>query len=80
MFFALAQQWHHAHSGIFVYVAIVALMVGLAIACAFVPAGGDLPLVGVAAMMSVGAWLSVRNMGVVALTTSGPLARHLTGC
>jgi len=77
MFFALAQQWHQAHSGIFVYVAIVGLVVGLAVACAIVPSGGDLPLVAVAAMMSVGAWLSVRNMGLVAVTASGPLARHL---
>jgi hypothetical protein len=77
MFFALAQQWHQAHSGIFIYVAILALMVALAVAWALVPAGGDLPLVAVAAMMSVGAWLSVRNMGLVAVTASGPLARHL---
>jgi hypothetical protein len=77
MFFALAQQWHQAHSGIFVYVAIIALVVGLAVACALAPAGVDLPLVAVAAMLSLGAWLSVRNMGLVAITASGPLARHL---
>lgn len=77
MFFALARQWHQAHSGIFVYVAIIALVVGLAAACALAPAGGDVPLVAIAAMMSVGAWLSVRNMGLVAITASGPLARHL---
>jgi hypothetical protein len=77
MFFALAQQWHQAHSGIFVYVAIMGLVVGLAFAFALMPAGGDLPLVAVAAMMSVGAWLSVRNMGLVAIMASGPLARHL---
>ena len=77
MLFALSQQWHHAHSGIFVYVAIIALMAGLAVAFALAPAGDDLPLVAVAAMVSVSAWLSVRNMGLVAVTASGPLARHM---
>ncbi|HEY2524336.1 MAG TPA: hypothetical protein VGI29_04705 [Candidatus Binataceae bacterium] len=77
MFFALAQQWHHAHSGIFVYAAVLLLMAGLAVACILAPDASDLPLVAVAAMMCIGAWLSVRNMGLVAVTASAPLARHL---
>jgi hypothetical protein len=77
MLFAMARQWHQAHSGIFVYVAVIALVVGLATAYALAPHGDDSPLVAIAAMMAVGAWLSVRNMGLVAMTASGPLARHL---
>jgi len=77
MFFALAQQWHQAHSGIFVYAAVLALMAALAVAFILAPDAKDLPLVAVAAMMCVGAWLSVRNMGLVAVTASAPLARHL---
>jgi len=77
MFFALAQQWHQAHSGIFVYAAVLALMAGLVVAFILAPDTSDLPLVAVAAMMCVGAWLSVRNMGLVAVTASAPLARHM---
>ena len=77
MFFALAQQWHQAHSGIFVYAAVLALMAGLVVAFILAPDTSDLPLVAVAATMCVGAWLSVRNMGLVAVTASAPLARHM---
>jgi hypothetical protein len=77
MIFAMAQQWHNAHSGVFLYLAVIALAVGLAVAFAMTPRGGDLPLVAVAAVMAVGAWLSVRNMALVAIAGSGPLARHL---
>src|SRR5262249_15040517 len=77
MLFAMARQWHHAHSGIFVYAAVCVLIVGLAMACMLAPRGRDFPLVAVAAMMAVGAFLSVRNMGLVAMAASGPLARHL---
>ncbi len=77
MLFAMAQQWHEAHSGVFLYLAVIVLVVGLAVAFAMTPRGGDLPLVVVAAVMAVGAWLSVRNMALVAVAASGPLARHL---
>ncbi len=77
MLFAMAQQWHAGISGMPLYLAVVALAVGLAAAFAIAPRGGDLPLVAIAAMMTVGAWMSVRNMALVAITVSGPLARHL---
>jgi hypothetical protein len=74
---AIAAQWHQGPSGIFAYVAVVALVVGLAAAFVMTPRGGDLPLVVVAAIMAVGAWLSVRNMALAVIAASGPLARHL---
>lgn len=74
---AIAAQWHHGPSGIFVYVAVVAIVLGLAVAFALTPRGGDLPLIAVAAIMAVGAWLSVRNMALVVIAGSGPLTRHL---
>jgi hypothetical protein len=74
---ALAAQWHQRPSGIFVYVAVAALVVGLAAAFAMTPRGGDLPLIAVAAIMAVGAWLSVRNMALAVIAAGGPLARHL---
>ena len=77
MLFAMTRQWHQAHSGIFVYLVVLALMVGLMTTFILAPHGDDFPMVAVAAMMAVGAWLSVRNMGLVAMAASGPLARHL---
>jgi hypothetical protein len=76
MLFAMARQWHQAHSGIFVYVVVIALVIGLATTCILAPHGDDFPLVAVAAMMAVAAWLSVRNMGLVAMAASGPFAHH----
>ncbi len=76
MLFAMARQWHQAHSGIVVYVVVIALVIGLAATCVLAPHGDDLPLIAVAVMMAAGAWLSVRNMGLVAMAASGPLARH----
>ena len=77
MFFAMARQWQAGISGMPLYLAVVVLAVGLAAAFAIAPRGGDLPLVAIAAMMIVGAWMSVRNMALVAITASGPLTRHL---
>lgn len=74
---AAALQWHAARSGIFFYLAVALLVAGLALAIAIAPRGGDLPLVAIAAIMAVGAWLSARNMGLVAIAASAPLARHL---
>jgi hypothetical protein len=77
MFFAMAQQWHVARSGIFLYVAVIALIVGLAAAFASAPRGRDLPLIAIAGLMAVGAFLSVRNIALAVVAASGPLARHL---
>jgi hypothetical protein len=77
MIVAMAAQWHQGPFGIFLYLAVVALVVGLAAAFAMTPRGGDLPLIAVAAIMAVGAWLSVRNMALAVIAASGPMARHL---
>jgi hypothetical protein len=74
---AMVQQWHAAHSSLFFFLPAVLFSAGLAIAFALTARGGDLPLIAIAAMMAVGAWLSARNMALVAVTASGPLARHL---
>jgi hypothetical protein len=39
MLFAMAQQWHQAHSGVFVYVAVIVPIVWLATAYALAPRG-----------------------------------------
>lgn len=77
MLFTMVQQWDQARSGIFFYVAVIALVVGLAAAFAITPRGRDLPMVALAAMMAVGAYLSIRNISLAVVAASGPLARHL---
>jgi len=77
LWWAMRAQWHAAPSGVVLYLAVVAMAAALAVALTGAPRGGDLPLVAVAAMMALAAFLSVRNMALAAMATSGPLARHL---
>jgi hypothetical protein len=77
MLFAMAEQWHHGHSGIFIYSAILILIMGLVVSFLLAPKTGDIAIVGIASMTIVGALLSVRNMGLVAIAASEPLARRL---
>ncbi len=74
---AMLAQWHSAPSGVVLYLALIAMVVALAIALAGAPRADDLPLVAVAAMTALAAFLSVRNMAFAAMAMSGPLARHL---
>ncbi len=74
---ALISQWRHGPSGIFVYLAFVLLVAGLAIAFIMSPSLRDLPLVAVAAVMSIGGWLSARNMALAVIAVPAPLVAHL---
>ena len=77
LWWAMLAQWHAAPSGVVLYLAVIAMVAALAIAFAAAPRADDLPLVAVAAMMALAAFLSVRNMALAAMAMSGPLARHL---
>jgi len=77
LWWAMRAQWHAAPSGVVFYLAVIAMVAVLAITLAAAPRGDDLPLVAVAAMMALAAFLSVRNMALAAMAVSGPLARHL---
>ncbi len=74
---ALAAQWHQAPSGAFIYLAVIGLIAALVVAFVAAPRAGDLPLVAIAAFMSLAAFQSVRNMALAVVAVSGPLARHL---
>jgi hypothetical protein len=74
---ALATQWHQGPSGVLLYLAVIGLIAALAAAFVASPRAGDLPLVAIAAFMSVEAFQSVRNMALAVIAVSGPLARHL---
>jgi hypothetical protein len=74
---ALATQWHQGPSGVLLYLAVIGLIAALAAAFVASPRAGDLPLVAIAAFMSIEAFQSVRNMALAVIAVSGPLARHL---
>lgn len=74
---ALATQWHQGLSGVLIYLAAIGLIVALAAAFVASPRAGDLPLVAIAAFMSIAAFQSVRNLALAVIAVSGPLARHL---
>jgi hypothetical protein len=78
LWWAMRAQWHSAPSGVVLYVAVLTMVATLAIALGAAPHVDDLPLLAVAAMMSLAAILSVRNMALAAMALSGPLARHLS--
>jgi hypothetical protein len=73
---AMAIQWHAGHLGVVFYLCVLALIAALVVSFALQPDGGDLPLVVVAAMMSVAAFLAVRNMPLAVIACSLPVARH----
>jgi len=77
LWWAMRSQWHAAPSGVVFFLAVIAMVAALAVALAAAPCGDDLPLVAVAAMMAIAAFLSVRNLALAAMAVSGPLARHL---
>jgi len=77
LWWAMLAQWHSAPSGVVPYVVVVAMAAVLMVALAAVPRADDLPLVAVAAMMTLAAFLSVRNMALAAIAISGPLAHRI---
>jgi hypothetical protein len=75
---AMAHQWHDSPLGEFNYLLALGLMAALAIAFISEPHLDDLPMVAIAALMSIGTFISARNMplGVIACTI--PLAHRLS--
>ena len=76
MMFKLAEQWHESPAVAVNYGVVIALPLALAVCFAMRPRGGDLALVAIAALMALGAWLSVRNMALAVIVTVAPLCRH----
>ena len=58
---ALALQWHQGLFGALIYVAAIGLIAALALAFVASPRAGDLPLVAIAAIMSIAAFQSVAT-------------------
>ena len=77
LMFKMAEQWHQAPAAMLNYALVIVMPVGLAICFAFRPRGHDFALVAIAALMAVGAWLSLRNIALAVIVTVAPLCRHL---
>jgi fluoride ion exporter CrcB/FEX len=54
----------------------LSLMTALAVSCSLTRSREDLPLVAIAAIMSVGAFVAVRNLPLAAISCAAPVARH----
>jgi hypothetical protein len=73
---ALAEQWKRSHLGVLFYFFVFGLMGASAITFALTPKGGDLPLVAIAAVMSLAAFSAARNIPLAAIALTLPVARH----
>ena len=76
LLYKMAQQWHESPGTAVNYAAVIVLPVALTVCFAIRPRGNDLALVAIAALMALGAWLSVRNMALAVIVTVAPLCRH----
>ncbi len=74
----ISEQLHTPHSGIAFTLAVVGIIAMLAASVAASPRDDDWPLVAVAALMSITAFVAVRNMAFAVIASAAPLARHLT--
>jgi hypothetical protein len=76
LLFQMAQQWHESPGTAVNFAIVIALPLALAVCFARRPHGGDLPLVAIAALMALGAYLSIRNMALAVIAVVAPLCRH----
>ncbi len=78
LYAAIIIAWRTSPAGLVYFAAMLAMLAGLAYSAARTPRQGDLPLLAVAALMAIAAFLSARNMALFVIAAAGPLARHLT--
>jgi hypothetical protein len=69
-------QWQANPPTVIFFVCGIAIMAAFVITFACTPRDGDLPLVAIAAIMTVGAIAAVRNMPLAAIACMAPTARH----
>jgi hypothetical protein len=73
---SLVSIWHRNHAGAIPMLLALAMFAALATTFAMSPRGGDLPMVGIAFVMIVAAFLAMRNLPIAIIATAIPLARH----
>lgn len=72
-----ATQWHSDQLSVMYLQLAVSLIAALIFSFIRTPILDDLPLVVIAAVMSISAFISVRNVPAAVITVAIPLARHL---
>ncbi|HTY55219.1 MAG TPA: hypothetical protein VMB26_08465 [Candidatus Binataceae bacterium] len=70
-------EWRGYPLGVIIYLLPLALFVALVLSLFLAPSLDDVPLVAIAALFIVGAFVSVRNMALAVIVLSVPLSRHL---
>jgi hypothetical protein len=76
LMFAMIHQWHKSHGGVIYYLCVIGFIGAFAVTFALTARGGDLPLAAVAAMMSIAAFMAVRNMPLAVIACAAPVVRH----
>jgi hypothetical protein len=74
---AALAHWRHRQFIVSNYDIGIAMMALTAVAWALTIEQGDLPLVAIAAVMTVAAFISTRNLPIAMIAMAAPLARHL---
>jgi hypothetical protein len=79
LWFAMHEQWRTNPSGLLLYAFVIGMVIALALGCMkYPPSRQDLPLIAIAALMAIAAWISVRNLALAALAASPPLCRRVS--
>jgi len=76
LLFAILQQWHAQPTGIIYMLCAVALMIAFVATVGLEHRGGDSPLVAIAVVMCVAAFVAVRNLPLAIIACALPVARH----
>jgi hypothetical protein len=74
--FAMMRQWQASHAGVVYMLSAVAMMVAFVATAALIPRGDDFPLMVIAAVMCVAAFVAVRNLPLAMIACALPVARH----
>jgi hypothetical protein len=73
---ATIDAWRQHDGSLLIYAMVIGVIVAFAVSIALQPAGGDLPLVVLGALMSLAAFAAVRNMPLAVIACTLPFARH----
>jgi hypothetical protein len=76
LIFFMSSTWYQFNLADVFYIVVLGIMAALTVSFLLTPRGDDLPLVAMAAVMIVTAFVSVRNMALAVIASSVPLARH----
>ena len=74
--FAMMRQWHAQPAGIIYILCGIGMLTAFVATFALEPRGRDLPLVVIAAVMSIAAIVAVRNLPIAVIACALPVARH----